>query len=525
MRPSHSLYAVFVATMVPNVAHAASVLLIYDTKSGDTASLVTTLTAAGHVVTYSNTDETGYNGTNPAPTAFDVVIHLNGTTYSSGMPAAGQTALVSYVSGGGGFIESEWDAYEIDDTSTMTTMKDIVILERVDGREGAATYSTVSGKASHEVLKGITSGMSFDGGISNGAARTYSSDPVEVLMTDDLGNDAVMVREWGVGRIVGFSHAGNYGSYGTLADADIQDLYVNAVAWASASCSGTTDADGDGDDSVSCGGTDCNDADDSIYAGARETWYDGVDSDCGGESDYDKDGDGDDRDSDGGTDCDDTDNDVNGLAEEIWYDGVDNDCSGGSDYDQDGDGDDREADGGTDCDDTDDSVFVGAREIELDGIDQDCNGVDSGVDSDADGLTDDVEVDDLGTDPHDNDTDGDGLDDGDEFREGTDPLERDSDGGGVDDGDEVLAGTDPMNPDDDHPDEDTGDNTDDTGGDDSGNDNDDGFGDFSFDDSGNDNKSDDESGGLCGCAAEGTFGSGLGVLTIAALTLVRRRRG
>ena len=57
-----------------------------------------------------------------------------------------------------------------------------------------------------------------------------------------------------------------------------------------------------------------------------------------------------------GDDCDDTDPAVNPGATETWYDGVDSDCSGGSDYDADGDGADAEAYGGTDCDDTDAEV-------------------------------------------------------------------------------------------------------------------------------------------------------------------------
>jgi len=54
--------------------------------------------------------------------------------------------------------------------------------------------------------------------------------------------------------------------------------------------------------------SDCNDSDSSVYPGATETWYDGIDSDCGGDNDNDADGDGLESYSDaGGTDCNDAD--------------------------------------------------------------------------------------------------------------------------------------------------------------------------------------------------------------------------
>jgi len=63
------------------------------------------------------------------------------------------------------------------------------------------------------------------------------------------------------------------------------------------------DGDGDGVD----GWRDCDDSDASVSPDAAETWYDGVDSDCGGDSDHDQDGDGEDAEHAGGADCDDTD--------------------------------------------------------------------------------------------------------------------------------------------------------------------------------------------------------------------------
>jgi len=84
------------------------------------------------------------------------------------------------------------------------------------------------------------------------------------------------------------------------------------------------DADGDGYDDRD----DCDDADASVYPGAPETWYDGVDADCAGDSDYDQDGDGYEADTYGGDDCDDTSARVRPGALDVPDDGIDGDCDG-----------------------------------------------------------------------------------------------------------------------------------------------------------------------------------------------------
>jgi Putative metal-binding motif/FG-GAP-like repeat/FG-GAP repeat len=197
----------------------------------------------------------------------------------------------------------------------------------------------------------------------------------------------------------------------------------------------TRDGDGDGWGDTAVGGSDCMDADAGISPSAPELWYDGVDSNCAGDDDYDADADGHPSDSYGGDDCNDQDATINPDAVEVpsdgidqdcqpdlpqdadsdgyfdygsgpadcddtdasvypgapdtWYDGVDSDCAGNSDYDADADTFESDAYGGSDCDDRDYLVFPGAGDSFYDGVDADCAG-NSDYDRDGDGYDSDL---------------------------------------------------------------------------------------------------------------------------------------
>lgn len=165
------------------------------------------------------------------------------------------------------------------------------------------------------------------------------------------------------------------------------------------------DADGDG---VSPRDGDCRDSDSTVFPGAEDLPYDGIDSDCAGDNDFDFDRDGVIYlDIDAGLvaqyqaewdttftavfgDCDDTDPTIfPDSPNEVPYDDVDSDCDGGDDFDDDRDG----VPFPQDCLDQADPaldvepalVFPGALDTPYDGIDADC-GADNDFDVDRDGY-------------------------------------------------------------------------------------------------------------------------------------------
>ncbi len=148
--------------------------------------------------------------------------------------------------------------------------------------------------------------------------------------------------------------------------------------------------------------TDCDPQDSSIYPGAEEVPYDGIDQDCDGADLTDVDGDGHDGVRADGDDCDDNDMEVHPDALEVCDD-ADNDCDGlvdegdpdavdvetwSPDADGDGFGDPQgeevvacdnpggHADNNDDCDDSDASISPAMPEGDYcDLLDNDCNGV------------------------------------------------------------------------------------------------------------------------------------------------------
>lgn len=220
-------------TAAAPAAAGPSVLLLWDERGPQTAALEKALTESGIRVTFSQTNETGYDGTNPSLAGIDVVVHLNGTTYGFEMTQAGQKALERFVRDGGGYIHHEWNAYQLSE-GQMTWMRNLILFDRTSGYSGRIIIERLEGMASHPVVWEIPPKFEINGGCNIGKLHVFEEEPAQVLAVDQNGNDAIAVREFGLGRIVGFHHGGNWahGADAILDKREARRLFIDAVLWA-----------------------------------------------------------------------------------------------------------------------------------------------------------------------------------------------------------------------------------------------------------------------------------------------------
>jgi MBG domain-containing protein len=230
------------------------VLLLADADGPSTAALAAAIAKEGYQVTSRPAPENTWSGSDPAPTEFAAVIHLDGFTWASPMSAAAQTALSDYVQRGGGFIASQWDGYEATRGSQRSMPNLILMGYSTTGREldcGAGcrmTYTTSAGQENHPVLKGIPSPYTFQtDGHHAGPFISFINSPSTMLMNVSTGFPAVVVRQFGQGKVVNFSFTPNYGRpFGdgvTLQDPVVRQLYINSLQWITG---WVPDSDGDG---------------------------------------------------------------------------------------------------------------------------------------------------------------------------------------------------------------------------------------------------------------------------------------
>jgi hypothetical protein len=209
------------------------ILMIYDVLSSDMFGLASHLNSKR--IRTQFVSRASYNGSNPPPYLYDAVVMFDGTTYNEDLAVGAQTALTSYVYNGGKYISSEWDAFQVG-RGRLASMTDLVLLMRDRAFTGAVNYVIRPEHAAHPLFVGFTESVIRlpVTGYNIGPIRDFSLWPVTLLAdqqdaTGDVGA-GIAVRTYNAGKIVYFSHAGNYVS-GVLSDPVVQQLYYNAIVW------------------------------------------------------------------------------------------------------------------------------------------------------------------------------------------------------------------------------------------------------------------------------------------------------
>ncbi len=227
------LLAVAVALVLMNSSpvNAARVLLLVDSQSADATALQTALETAGNTVTQIRPED--QYALVPALSGFDVVVHLDGTTFNQPMPTATQRALVQFVRDGGGFVGAQWLGFE-ERTGIQRDMFDLVLMGYNVGQINCSTctLAVVPGQAGHPVLSGIPATFTVTGGFWDVSPKDFPVNSPTVLMRIN-GANAVLVRQVDQGRVVNFTAAVNFSPL-LVANPRITQLYVNAVAWVAA---------------------------------------------------------------------------------------------------------------------------------------------------------------------------------------------------------------------------------------------------------------------------------------------------
>jgi hypothetical protein len=171
--------------------------------------------------------EDSWNGTNPPLAGFDVVLLLDGVTYNTQTPVSGQTALVNFVQNGGGFIGTAWLPYERG-YGRYASMAQLIPLTRISGHETTDTYTVV---VNHPVTAGLPSSFS----VPQAGYDVASANSGTVVITGANAQDAVVVKQYGSGRVVGLATAAGYYTYNPW-NANMQTLLINAIEWAAGKC-------------------------------------------------------------------------------------------------------------------------------------------------------------------------------------------------------------------------------------------------------------------------------------------------
>jgi hypothetical protein len=223
-------------------------LLNIQTNNTGTAALVTALKNKGISV---ETFQPDYlfdvtNANHPLLSDHDCVIHLKGMTFGNRLSnLATEQALADMVNiHGGCYIGAQWLGFARRNNYISEVMDNLILGGYYNGGiligSSSFTYEQIPAIAGHPLLDNIPSNFTFTADAHDNSPRGGGSfpsgafpDTINLMKPTNNPHPSVMARELGSGRVIYFSWAANYYGVLTLQDANVQQLYVNAVKWGS----------------------------------------------------------------------------------------------------------------------------------------------------------------------------------------------------------------------------------------------------------------------------------------------------
>ena len=212
----------------PGRASAANVLLLSTGAPAEDTAIQSTLQGLGHTVDIGPQYPT-FDGSNLSN--YDAVLLVPNYNYTSGdMPAAGQTALLAFVNGGGGLVTGEWCVWkEVAHGSFMMLRDAVPVVPTNLFRGGGATYTA---DTPDDILnQGVDSAFMFPADNYAGTETLFApKDGATVFYDSDYQAGAAGVIGWryGSGGVISFSTI--IGPM-ELGNANYSQLLANAVTW------------------------------------------------------------------------------------------------------------------------------------------------------------------------------------------------------------------------------------------------------------------------------------------------------
>lgn len=203
---------------------AANVLLLGDDDAE--SQVQTALQNAGHNVTYGGIYY-DWDGVNPNPNNFDVIVALDGYDYGYDFTVNAETAMTSFVARGCGLVFTEWTAYDVCSGYKSAAIGQLMPVTMPDCSDyGTADTWTVLNPA-HPLTAGVPNSWSDTAQWSTVNAKPGST----VLITGTSANPLLTYSTANGGTVIHINHDMTYTT--DTIDANALQLIVNAVEYSS----------------------------------------------------------------------------------------------------------------------------------------------------------------------------------------------------------------------------------------------------------------------------------------------------